>query len=454
MKKIWVLLIGIKLIFSCISLQSQNTVTKPWNYNINVELKDSVLYVNLTIKATKENLQTNFLLFNRYIKIKKATLDNVPFNYTRHNDTLYFKSFQREEITLSMQYDIPCSTSGYSRIITSYGDSTYTYPILFDTSQIFFERFYKWYPVIYDNFSNYDVTVSVPKTHKVFAYYPETNCRSIDEKVVYSYNCFDEDFPFLITQADIFQEKRVIVHNKTYFEFDFLPRKKRLLAVTDKKPVYISDKLQIDSLLNVIMNRCVNALDWYNNNLWQQQTDTLRFIETRIFGLGVCMNSFILMDRSLINMEALDNYAFSHEIGHLWIGSHTEYLAKGKYFLGESVNEYVNLLYFESWAGENAFENAIQDKINLKYSDVPFFTVSFEQVLNQRNGNLQTEVIYNKGVVFVHEFRKMIGKEKLLKIIRETYSVPNHFVTLKDFEKSIKENGCWNEYLKLYTMKL
>ncbi len=68
--------------------------------------------------------------------------------------------------------------------------------------------------------------------------------------------------------------------------------------------------------------------------------------------------------------------------------------------------------------------------------------------------NLQSEIIYSKGVVFVHEFRKMIGKEKLLKIIRETYAVPDHFLTLKDFENSIKANGCWNEYLKLYEMKL
>ena len=122
--------------------------------------------------------------------------------------------------------------------------------------------------------------------------------------------------------------------------------------------------------------------------------------------------------------------------------------------MGESINEYVNLLYYESWAGKEALENAIQDKINLKFGDAPYYTVTFEQVLNERNGNSQYDIIYNKGVAFIHEFRKMIGKEKLLKIIRETYSVPNHFITLKDFENNIKANGCWNEYLKLYDLKL
>ena len=155
-----------------------------------------------------------------------------------------------------------------------------------------------------------------------------------------------------------------------------------------------------------------------------------------------------------MNMEVIDNYAFSHEIGHLWIGFNIQYLSKGFYFLSESINEYTNLLFYESWAGEVAFENAIKNKINMQYSDKPFFTVSFEQVLNQRNGNLKYELIYNKGVVFAHEFRKMIGKEKFLKIIRETYYKPDDYITLIGFENSIKKNGCWDEYLKLYEMKL
>ncbi|MDD4491636.1 MAG: hypothetical protein PHV09_03825 [Bacteroidales bacterium] len=455
MKKSIVFFASIIFMCSWTSLKAQKHEIEPWKYNINIELNDSTLLVNLSIKGVRsDNENKDFLLFNRYIKIKEALLDEVPLKYTRSNDTLYIDLSQKKEMTLFMKYEIPCSMTKSSQVVSAYSDSIYTYPVQFDTSQFFFERFNKWYPVLYDNFSDYKVFITVPKTHKVFAYYPEKECKKTDEKFIYSYVCFDEDFPFLITQSNIFQPKKTIQRNKTYFEFNFLPRSRRLLSVVDKRPVYISDPQQIDSLKNVIINHSIDALDWYNTNLWQQQIDTLRFVETGILGLGVCLKSFILIDRSLMNMEVLDHYAFSHEIGHLWIGEHTEYLAKGKFFIGESINEYINLLYYESWAGESAFENAIRDKINMRYSDKPFFTVTFEQVLSQRNGNLQYELIYSKGVVFVHEFRKMIGKEKLLKIIRETYFVPNHFVTLRDFENSIKANGCWNEYLKLYEMKL
>lgn len=456
MKKITLLFCCIILTFSCISLQAQKPCLKNCKYNINIDLIDSVLCINLSLKATKaETGQKDFLLFNRYIQIKEAKLDNSPLEYTRSNDSLFFEASQKNDMTLSMQYEIPCSKTGYSKTVASYGDSIHDYPTLFDSSQIFCERFNKWYPVLYDNFSDYNVTISVPKKHKVFGYYPQTDYADIAEKDVYSFYCVDEDFPFLITQSNIFQQLKVIKHKTTNYDFYFLPRSKRLFAVVDEKPVFVSDSKQIDSLLNVTINRSIAAVEWYNANLWQQKIETLSFVETGILGLGVCLGSFIVMDRRLMNLEVFNNYAVSHEIAHLWLGIHTEYLAKGKFFLGESIPEYVNFLFYESWAGDGAMEKAFQAKRNLKLSEVPFYTVTFEQVLNQRKGSLQADdVIYYKGVAFVHEFRKMIGKEKLLKIIRETYSLPNHFVALTDFEKSIKANGCWEEYMELFDLKL
>lgn len=443
-------------IFSCIRLKAQKTENEPWSYKINIELNDSSLLVNLNIKFTKTKTgQKDFFLFNRYIQIEEALLDEEPLIFTRSNDTLRFETFQKKEMTLFMKYRIPCSLTESSKVIASYSDSIYAYPVLFDTSQIFCERFNKWYPVLYDNFSNYKVTILVPKTHKVFAYYPETNYKEIDGKIEYSFSCFDEDFSFFITPINIFYQHKVIQHNNIIFEFYFLPRPRRLVSIKENKPVFVSDSIQIDSLLSISVNRSIAAIEWYNANLWKKEIKTLSFVETGILGLGAGLGSFILMDRMLMNMEAIDKYAISHELSHIWLGIHTEYLAKGKFFMGESIPEYINLMYYESWAGNDAFEKAIQDKINLTLFDVPFYTVTFEQVLNQRKGNSKAdEIIYHKGVAFVHEFQKMIGKDKLLKIIRDTYSVPKHFVTLKDFENSIKANDCWNEYLKLYEIKL
>jgi hypothetical protein len=455
--KIKVVLFCITIFIFCgISLKAQKSETEPWNYIINIELNDSSLLVNLNIKITKTKTgQKDFLLFNRYIQIEEALLDDEPLIFTRSNDTLRFETFQKKEMTFFMKYRIPCSLTESSKVIASYSDSIYAYPVLFDTSQIFCERFNKWYPVLYDNFAYYEVTTIVPKTHKVFAYYPESNCKEMDGKNYYSFSCYDEDFPFFITPINIFHQHKVIQHNNICFEFYFLPRLRRLVSIKENKPFFVTDSTQIDSLLNISINRSIAAIEWYNANLWPKEIKNLSFVETGILGLGAGLGSFVLMDRMLMNMEAIENYALSHELSHIWLGIHTEYLAKGKFFMGESIPEYINLMFYESWAGNDAFEKAIQDKINLTLFEVPFYTVTFEQVLNQKKGDSQAdEIIYHKGVVFVHEFQKMIGKDKLLKIVRETYSVPNHFVTLKDFENSVKANDCWNEYLKLYEIEL
>lgn len=447
---------GFLMAFSSTLLHAGKPAAEFPKYIINIEYKDSTLFINLSFKAKKaETDQNNFFLFNPCIFLNEALLDETPLTYRRSNDTLYYESPGLNETTLFMRYEIPCSTKGYRNIVSACGDSIFTYPALFDTSQLFCERFHKWYPVLYDKFSNYEVNITVPNTHKVFAYYTETDCLEADGKRTCSYHCFDEDFPFFITPTGIFQQHTTIRHNQTNYEFFFLPRPRRLVEINEHGPVFVSDIKQIDSLLKESIHRSIAAVEWYNTHLWKKEIKRLSFIETGILGLGAGLGSFILMDRILMNMEAIDNYALSHEISHLWLGIHTEYLAKGKFFMGESIPEYVNLLYYESWAGTEAFERALHDKVHLKLFDAPFYTVTFKQVINQRKDGPQAdEIIYHKAVAFVHEFRKMIGHEKLLQIIRETYSAPAHFVTLTDFENRVKANDCWDAYMKLYEMNL
>lgn len=447
--------LSIMLAFNSVKLSAKTVDIKPWNYDINIDYKDSTLFINLTLEVFKtENWKRNYFLFNRYIKLEEAYLNNSPLSYKRSNDTLYFETSNRSHFNIRMRYSILCSFVESSKIKKAYSDSVFAYPAQFDANQIFCERYSKYFPVIYDNFFNYKVNITLPKNYQFVAEHYKTENRLLKEKNCYTYKFFDEDFRFLITKSDIFQSKKVILSDKTYLKFNFQSSKNRLLSYINKVPRYITDSKQMDSLYNVVANRSAKALKWYNVNLWKQKIDTLNFIETKILGLSVNMQTFILFDRSLMNMEVIDNYAFSHEIGHLWVGFNIKYLSKGFYFLSESINEYNNLLFYKSWAGETAFESAIKDKINMHYSATHFYRVSFDQVLSQKKGDSNYELIYCKGVVFAHEFCKMIGEEKYLKIIRDTYFCSKDYITLTDFENSIKKNGCWDEYMKLYELKL
>ena len=162
MKKILILGGIIIFVLTSIILKAQKLETKPWEYNLNVELNDTVLYVNVNLKACKTaNWNKDYFLFNRYIKIDKASLNNKPLTYTRSNDTLYFKSPKSEEINISLNYKIPCSLSESSKIIKAHGNNRFAYPAQLDTNQIFCERYSKYYQVIYGNFSNYKEKITV-----------------------------------------------------------------------------------------------------------------------------------------------------------------------------------------------------------------------------------------------------------------------------------------------------
>lgn len=407
-----------------------------WQYSMGIQLQDSSLKIDLTLRMKKTGgCPTSFLLFSRDNVISNIILDGSVPDYKRSNDTLFFKEAVKPDATLTIQYIANNLNTEKSR-------------------QLFCERQMAWYPVLYNTFATYDVRIAVPESHQVFAYYPEISRSSKNGETVYSFSCFDEDFPFLITPADMHREK-VFSHDSTDLFLHYFGNARRLLAIKDGKPVYSANPAQTDSLIGVVMQRSAAALDWYNKNLWKQKIRKLHFVETDIFGLGAGLGYFIAFDRRLLNMEVIDRNAFSHELSHLWLGIHTDHFAKGKFFLGESVPEYVNLLFFKSWAGEEAFEKSIQDMIALSFYDVPFYEVTFDQVLNQRKGLPgDDELIYNKGVAFVHALQQMIGEEKLLKVVRETYSVPDHFVTLQDFENALKANDCFEEYEKLFGIKL
>lgn len=211
---------GFLMAFSSTPLHAGKPATEFPKYIINIEYKDSTLFINLSFRAKKtETGQKNFFLFNRCISLNEALPDETPLAYRRSNDTLYYESPGHNETTLFMRYEIPCSATGYNNIVNAYGDCIFSYPVQFDTSQLFCERFNKWYPVLYDNFSDYEVNITVPNTHKVFAYYPETECTETDGKMTFSYHCFDEDFPFFITPTGIFQQHTAIRHNQTNYEF-------------------------------------------------------------------------------------------------------------------------------------------------------------------------------------------------------------------------------------------
>jgi hypothetical protein len=458
MKKI--LIVFFNLYVGCLLINAGNPV-RISDYHLDIILQDSAIMVsgNMTLSSSVKS-KNIFLLFNSCVEIQEFYMNNQSVNYSMHNDTIWFSKPTTEKAQISIRYTIPCSLL-YDT--TSKGDAPYIkecsrVPLLYNHSQIIFERWYRWYPVLYDNFAQYHVSITTPSYFKAFSFVPVDSIKFSDSFNIHYFTLFDEDFPILVASMDICR-KKTITEKGIRFNFYFIPDNPRFLKwekIFITEPIFATDTRQTDSLLHIISRRCINAFFWYNDNLWKKDIKEINIIESTTsagFGLG----NFILIDENLINLDLLWHHKVSHEIAHIWLGLHIEYECKGKYFLGESVTEYINLMFYESWAGKQALEEAILDSRDFReFKNPPKFTVTFDEVLQSKKHttDIALHTIYAKGPVFLHEFRKLVGKEKLLQIIIDTYNEDNKLITLKDFENNIKKHKCWKAYKQLFKMVL
>jgi hypothetical protein len=314
-----------------------------------------------------------------------------------------------------------------------------------------FERYYRWYPVLYDNFVDYHVKVNLPDSCKAFAFVPADSVVRQDSRLIQYFTLYDEDFPMFVTTLSPYKFTNIKTEDMN-FNFYFVAEGiERVL----KRYTFTTDPHLCDSLLQIIQQRCIKAFYWYRENLWFQPIEEINFIETTMFDVGFGFGNFVLYDSDLINLDLYWKSYIAHEIAHFWIGLHTQYEVVGRYFLYESITSYISYLFYESMEGKEFMEQIIEyNKRHVTEEGMLPFTITFDDFLNKRKHSdaVALAAIYGKGPVFLHEFRKLIGKETFLKIIRETYSHPNKLLTLKDFEKVVKRNHCWKAYQELYKM--
>ncbi len=417
-------------------------------YKISVDVNDTLLNIeaNLNISNCRQN---NYLLFNSDITGYKIETNDSKFSYFHKNDTLFFNS-SKKNICLNITYRILWSSDMNSPKHTIAQS---------DKFQFFLERYYKWYPLLYDNFANYHLSVTVDSSLIVFAYTTADNTHVLNNTKTYIYNIFDEDIPLLISKLNVFNHK-VVKNNGTNFNFYFLKDTKRLLEVKNNKPTFTYDNLKIDSINNKIYDRCIKIVKWYKSNLVSKKIEDINFVESTNPAMGgFGLNNLIYLTTQMINYDLYYKYQISHEIGHIWLGLNTKYEAKGRNFIAESVDEYVNLLLYEDFFGRKEFDKLLQEEFVQSTSS---YSCSFENVLNARkNFNSSHEdrvyidaLIYKKGVLFLNEFRNLIGRDTFLKIINDTYTQEKKLISLTDLENNIKKYNLWEVYVKLFDLKL
>lgn len=119
-----------------------------------------------------------------------------------------------------------------------------------------------------------------------------------------------------------------------------------------------------------------------------------------------------------------DIYPLVHEIGHRWLGEWTLLIDDGKpgaYFIKESLNEFMTLMFLRYYYGNNLYQSLIK-KCKLEYMKIKN-TPEDEPILNIVTNNNNT-IIYYKGPLILYRFAEEIGYDNCINIISLFYQ--NH----------------------------
>lgn len=123
-------------------------------------------------------------------------------------------------------------------------------------------------------------------------------------------------------------------------------------------------------------------------------------------------------------------YPLVHEIGHRWLGEWTLLINDGQagaYFIKESLNEFMTLMFIRDYFGEKTYKDLIDQykeeyqKIKNSKDDVPLIDIT------ENNNNT---VVYRKGPLVLDYIAKEIGYDRLIASITLFYQQYNRKIHL------------------------
>lgn len=178
-----------------------------------------------------------------------------------------------------------------------------------------------------------------------------------------------------------------------------------------------------DSTVNAIMNRCRNALGYYDKYLGILPINKLRIIEVPGFQAVQSLPGLMLMG------DLFGKYFWSkgfndwpaHETAHQWVGGciFTQFadIDSGRIFVEESLAEYMKLLYIQGSFGADSMKAVCRgfqkqvDSLSVTYSLVPLYKIR----INHRASGIQA---YEQGPLVWFHVAQMVGQDKWQEFLR------------------------------------
>lgn len=383
---------------------------------------------NNIILLSKSNI--NLKTKETDIKIKKITINKIEYNKSsKNNRKIQIPHNNNNKIdTVVVQY--------------SYTGNIHSLVLMSENiKKIYYcdSQEEEWY-FLNKNVQINNLSIFIPPNFTVFcnqqSLFVDTN--------QYGYKCTNIEetgINFFIINNNFYNKETIKIKNKI-FSFYFLKNYNSLFNDSVK---YIDfNKKHYDSLILNIDTSIKYLLTFFDDSI----KNNIPVIELLWKYKGMYKGNYIVCDTSFLSKP---NHNFTHELIHSLSKLNTVKSDTGKYFIEESLTEYLSIYFF--YFNDNKKRNKFFNNKIIKYSS--YSNNKYNSIFQiEKNDKKAWGIIYDRTPFIIHSFAISIGEEKFINLLKDFYSIKKDFVCWADFIEFLDSNGITKKQIEKFSEQL
>jgi aminopeptidase N len=419
----YTIILLILILNEVVTAQTGKLEINAYDINVNLDLskKKFLIDVQLSIK-NNPSLRTIPLLLNKLAEIKSVRLntqENIPFQVLG-KDTLLIslpeKSAENRKLSLIISYILPVDSFMVKR------------------GMIVMKRFERWYPLQIGDIFSSNLTVNVPNNLTTISNGSCMKKLMKNNRTSFNWKTSNEtDLALFVFNPDSMEYKSEVLKGTT-INFYFVPG--------------LKDKEKFISLVK-------SSFNYYSKLMGKYKDNNFTVIEIPAdYFLGQGLHTLLLFTPTLLNSIPDPGAWVPHEVGHQWVGNtiHIDETSKGWWFVEESLTEYIRAMYVENEYGIDSLKRILKNVYFTNYTnlvkggqDVPVL-----DVVSVNNSIEESQSIYAKGPLILHQVRRCMGDKNWNAMIKGIYEAfKNKKFTLEDLKNCISKYQNGGECLNL-----